>query len=207
MPINRVETPAGWARYSSPSVATDYANPLTSKSPPPLPRPSPLATTRSSRVPHLQMINHPGAPGVAINGSSSGGGARSSVSTNSIHSTSLVYDTAKSRVATHFTPIRATTTNNNNHRSRIGVPPPPPPGCFDPPPPLPPTGLVGGNGGGVAGIRIPPSSSSAYTSYPDYEYTTPGEASPYSVSSELYKHVLPQYYSGGGTDGNKSVLV
>ena len=27
-----------------------------------------------------------------------------------------------------------------------------------------------------------------------YHYSTPGEASPYSVSSELYKHVLPQYF-------------
>ena len=45
--------------------------------------------------------------------------------------------------------------------------------------------------------------------YHHYQYSTvaqaaPGEASPYSVSSELYKHVLPGYYSQ--TSGG-SVLV
>ena len=34
-----------------------------------------------------------------------------------------------------------------------------------------------------------------------------GEASPYSVSSELYKHVLPQYFMAGRPSSRGSVLV
>jgi hypothetical protein len=102
-----------------------------------------------------------------------------------------VYDTAKSRVATHFTPIRT-------NRSRVSG--------YDPVTSIShqQQHLLDRGGfsgiGGVAGIRP------QYNNYPDYEYSTPGEASPYSVSSELYKHVLPQYYKYGN-DPNNSVLV
>ena len=45
-----------------------------------------------------------------------------------------------------------------------------------------------------------------------YQYSTvaqamPGEASPYSVSSELYKHVLPGYFSHTTNSRAGSVLV
>ena len=46
--------------------------------------------------------------------------------------------------------------------------------------------------------------------YQHYQYTTmaqPGEASPYSVSSELYKHVLPQYFQFNRPKSRGSVLV
>ena len=43
--------------------------------------------------------------------------------------------------------------------------------------------------------------------YPDYEYSAPGEASPYSVSSELYKHVMPQYFHFSRPASRGSVLV
>jgi len=45
--------------------------------------------------------------------------------------------------------------------------------------------------------------------YPQYQYTMAhqGEASPYSVSSELYKHVLPQYFQLGRPTSRGSVLV
>ncbi len=200
MPINRAETP-GWARYSSPSVA-DYSNPIT-KSPPPLPRPSPLTSARSSNSHHGGLLAQPPifTPRSASSGTSSG---------SSLHSTSLVYDTAKSRVATHFTPIHR---NNNRSLHRIAAGGGNN-GGYDPVAANIPQhhhshlldargGFSGG--GAIAGIR-PQYNSSVNNSYPDYEYTTPGEASPYSVSSELYKHVLPQYYTYG-TEANKSVLV
>jgi hypothetical protein len=46
-------------------------------------------------------------------------------------------------------------------------------------------------------------------SYRQYQYTSPGpgEASPYSVSSELYKHVLPQYFQFSRPHSRGSVLV
>ena len=66
------------------------------------------------------------------------------------------------------------------------------------------------NSGGRTRLPPPPV-------YPDYEYSAPGvpgsgyggEASPYSVSSELYKHVLPQYFplSAGRPASRGSVLV
>ncbi len=117
-------------------------------------------------------------------------------SLGSLQSTSLVYDTSgsRSRVVTavappnrhHFTPGRSAPPTS-------AAPPPRYTHCdngrnrLPPPPPL----------------------------YPDYEYTAPGgsgEASPYSVSSELYKHVLPPQYfplssSGGRTGSRGSVLV
>lgn len=47
--------------------------------------------------------------------------------------------------------------------------------------------------------------------FPQYEYSTAGagygEASPYSVSSELYKHVLPQYFQFNRPSSRGSVLV
>ena len=50
--------------------------------------------------------------------------------------------------------------------------------------------------------------------YQHYQYSTvaqaaPGEASPYSVSSELYKHVLPGYFqfNTSNSRGSGSVLV
>ena len=44
---------------------------------------------------------------------------------------------------------------------------------------------------------------------PSYQYTMaqPGDASPYSVSSELYKHVLPQYFQFSRPKSRGSVLV
>jgi len=64
--------------------------------------------------------------------------------------------------------------------------------------------------------RVRPSGHPSLPSY-HYQYSTvsqagPGEASPYSVSSELYKHVLPQYFQFGtkdsrGSRGSGSVLV
>ena len=46
-------------------------------------------------------------------------------------------------------------------------------------------------------------------SYRQYQYTSaqPGDASPYSVSSELYKHVLPQYFQFSRPTSRGSVLV
>lgn len=45
-------------------------------------------------------------------------------------------------------------------------------------------------------------------SYQQYQYSpAPGEASPYSVSSELYKHVLPQYFQFSRPQSRGSVLV
>eukprot|EP00090_Calanus_glacialis_P005549 TRINITY_DN14297_c0_g1_i1.p1 TRINITY_DN14297_c0_g1~~TRINITY_DN14297_c0_g1_i1.p1 ORF type:complete len:407 (-),score=71.75 TRINITY_DN14297_c0_g1_i1:529-1749(-) len=45
--------------------------------------------------------------------------------------------------------------------------------------------------------------------YQQYQYTMaqPGDASPYSVSSELYKHVLPQYFQFSRPKSRGSVLV
>ena len=46
--------------------------------------------------------------------------------------------------------------------------------------------------------------------YRQYQYTSaaqPGDASPYSVSSELYKHVLPQYFQFSRPTSRGSVLV
>ena len=45
--------------------------------------------------------------------------------------------------------------------------------------------------------------------YPQYQYTMAhqGEVSPYSVSYELYKHVLPQYFQLGRPTSRGSVLV
>ena len=45
--------------------------------------------------------------------------------------------------------------------------------------------------------------------YPHYQYTMaqPGDTSPYSVSSELYKHVLPQYFQFSQPKSRGSVLV
>ena len=47
--------------------------------------------------------------------------------------------------------------------------------------------------------QVPPPPPSHHLHHHQYHYSsvcgaTPGEASPYSVSSELYKHVLPQYF-------------
>ena len=91
--MHRAEAP-GWARFSSPSVA-DYSTPL-SKSPPlyksPLPRGGPSRTANCSpamggRSPH---------PPPSSNYTSSMG---------SLHS-SLVYDSSRPRVMSHFTPLR-----------------------------------------------------------------------------------------------------
>jgi len=96
----------------------------------------------------------------------------------SLHS-SLVYDANQAHVISHFTPNR-----------------------------------TGGRtpGGGYSNCERPPR-----VQYPDYEYTTPGEAahynakegeaSPYSVSSELYKHVMPQYFQFSRSTSRGSVLV
>lgn len=72
----------------------------------------------------------------------------------------------------------------------------------------------------VTGVGEPPEDEAGYqyancderrvAGYPDYEYSggrPNGEASPYSVSSELYKHVLPQYFQFGRPSSRGSVLV
>jgi hypothetical protein len=107
-----------------------------------------------------------------------GGGTASSL--GSLQSTSLVYDTncARSRVVTSVVAPPPAGRHHLFTPGRAGPPPPPRYTNCD------------------NRTRAPV--------YPDYEYTAPGgcgEASPYSVSSELYKHVLPPQYfplSGGG---------
>ena len=73
---------------------------------------------------------------------------------------------------------------------------------------------------GWAGHELTPSRTSQRVrpqpapQYQHYQYSTvaqavPGEASPYSVSSELYKHILPGYYQFPTNTNNSggSVLV
>ena len=129
------------------------------------------------------------------------GGTASSL--GSLQSTSLVcYDTSgsRSRVVTSMAPRLP-----NFPPGRCSA------GGGIAPPPAPPRYSNCDTGGRT---RLPPPPPV----YPDYEYTAPGgcgggEASPYSVSSELYKHhVLPQQYfplsGGGGRPGSRgSVLV
>ena len=108
---------------------------------------------------------------------------------------SLVCDTSSSR------PRVVAIAPSRHHLGRFS-------GAVQPPPP--PRYTNCDNGG--ARSRPPP------PVYPDYEYSAPGgvggnsgcgEASPYSVSSELYKHVLPQYFplSVGRPGSRGSVLV
>ncbi len=111
---------------------------------------------------------------------------------------SLVCDTSSSRPRV----VAIAPTRHHLGRSFGG-------GAVQPPPP--PRYTNCDNGG--ARSRPPPPPV-----YPDYEYSAPGgvggntgcgEASPYSVSSELYKHVLPQYFplSVGRPGSRGSVLV
>lgn len=67
-----------------------------------------------------------------------------------------------------------------------------------------------GQAGARPGARVRPLYSREEPgSYRQYQYTSPGpgEASPYSVSSELYKHVLPQYFQFSRPHSRGSVLV